>query len=166
MEQQIIDFKHSDMNAETADLENRDIQIPDSNELGRNAVSETLNAVTRLTTGIATATDPSREIDDSIAHAAGEGYRFRNRLISESQEFSDMQRLRASYDNDLFLRDQESFEIEKRNTVRESKGKTLGRVALEVGGAVFLFGGGIYLGSQGASGLIKTIRGDDDDDDD
>ena len=146
MEQQIIDFKHSDMNAETADLENRDIQIPDSNELGRNAVSETLNAVTRLTTGIATATDPSREIDDAIAHAAGEGYRYRNRLISESPEFSDMQRLRASYDNDLFLRDQESFEIEKRNTVRESKGKTLGRVALEVGGAVFLFGSGIYLG--------------------
>ena len=165
MEQQIIDFKHSEMNAETADLENREIQIPESNELGHNAASETLNAVTRLTTGIVTATDPSREIDDSIAHAAGEGYRFRNRLISESQEFSDMQRLRASYDNDLFLRDQVSFEIEKRNTVRESKAKAVGSVVLKVGGGILLGGVGVAAGAWGFSVITDTIRGDDDDDD-
>lgn len=101
-----------------------------------------------------------RVVDFAPSNMNGETTDLENR---ETQELSDPQRLRASYDNDLFLRDQESFEIEKRNTVRESKAKIVGTVALKVGGALLLGGGGIALGSHGVSVLVKTIRGDDDD---
>lgn len=164
MEQQIVDFAPSNMNGETTDLDNRETQMPDTNKPGHNAVSETIDAATRLTTAFAAATDPSQEIDDVIAHAAGDGYKFRNQLISETPGLSFEQRMKASFDNDLFLRDQENFEIEKRNTVRESKTKNKGNLALKVGGSVFLGGAGVGVGAWGISVLVKTIRGDDDDD--